>query len=87
MRFAALSCVISSSCSFACNQTNAILIQLGKVHYVSQEVHLTDETRSLTPAQLVVAGDIERRLLMAQCDELEALADAEKLGAVKMSQT
>jgi len=54
------------------------------VHYVSQEVHLTDETRSLTPAQLVVAGDIERRLLMAQCNELEALADAEKLDAVSV---
>jgi len=50
---------------------------------VSQEVHLTDETRSMTPAQLVVAGDIERRLLMAQCDDLEALADAENLDAVK----
>lgn len=73
------------SCSLFLKNKCAYLIFLNfssKVHYVSQEVHLTDETRSMTPAQLVVAGDIERRLLMAQCGELEALADAENLDAV-----
>jgi ATP-binding cassette subfamily F protein 3 len=49
------------------------------VHYVSQEVQLTEATRHLTPAQVVVAGDIERRLLLEECAELEALADEEQL--------
>ena len=55
------------------------------MHYVSQEVHLTDATRGLTPAQVVVAGDIERRLLMAECAELEHHADAGNLDAVSVA--
>jgi len=40
------------------------------VHYVSQEVKLTEEERIKTPIELVVAADIERTLL---CDELAIL--------------
>ena len=40
------------------------------VHYVSQEVKLTEEERVKTPIELVVAADIERTLL---CDELAVL--------------
>ena len=40
------------------------------VHYVSQEVKLTEEERIKTPIELVVAADIERTLL---CDELAML--------------
>jgi hypothetical protein len=46
---------------------------------------LTDATRRLTPAQVVVAGDIERRLLMAECAELERHADAGNLDAVSVT--
>uniref|UniRef100_A0A7S3TIU4 ABC transporter domain-containing protein n=1 Tax=Emiliania huxleyi TaxID=2903 RepID=A0A7S3TIU4_EMIHU len=43
------------------------------VHYVSQEVQLDEERLGWTPAQVVVHADVERRLLLAEAEELEAL--------------
>mmetsp|Transcript_24243 Transcript_24243/g.78964 ORF Transcript_24243/g.78964 Transcript_24243/m.78964 type:complete len:703 (+) Transcript_24243:134-2242(+) len=47
------------------------------VHYVSQEVELTDRTLSMTPLDLVVHADLERRLLI---EERDALIAAEAKG-------
>ena len=49
------------------------------VHYVSQEVHLSELTRVMTPAQCVLEADVERKMLMAQSAELQKLADAGEL--------
>lgn len=40
------------------------------VHYVSQEVKMTDESKQWTPVQMVVHADVERRLLLAESAEL-----------------
>lgn len=42
------------------------------VHYVSQEVQLNEKTLSMTPVDVVVNADVERRLLMEERDELIA---------------
>lgn len=49
------------------------------VHYVSQDVVLTDATMEQTPVQCVMAADIERRLLMDEAAELEAAANTDTL--------
>ena len=59
---------------------HALLFALRVLPFVRmQEVHLTDATRKLTPAQVVVLGDVERRLLMEECADLEARAEAGEL--------
>ena len=55
------------------------------VHYVSQEVSLTEASREMTPLAHVLAGDVERRELLAEAAALEEAAgsaDQERLGAV-----
>ena len=42
------------------------------VHYVSQEVHLSDVSRTQTPAQCVVDADVERKLLLQELAAFEA---------------
>ena len=44
------------------------------VHYVSQEVKLTDDQRTKTPIECVVSADIERALLSEELAKLEAQA-------------
>ena len=44
-------------------------------------MHLTEATRVLTPGELVVAADVERRLLLAEAASLDARADAGDLDA------
>ena len=44
------------------------------VHYVSQEVKLTEEERNKTPIELVVDADIERKLLCGELAVLEGMA-------------
>ena len=36
------------------------------VHYVSQEVHLSEQTQEMLPLECVVAADVERRLLLEE---------------------
>jgi len=43
------------------------------VHYVSQEVKLTEEERNKTPIELVVDADIERKLLCGELAVLEGM--------------
>mmetsp|Transcript_21509 Transcript_21509/g.44843 ORF Transcript_21509/g.44843 Transcript_21509/m.44843 type:complete len:720 (+) Transcript_21509:81-2240(+) len=45
------------------------------VHYVSQDVQLTDATRNMTPAQVVVEADVERKMLLEEVRELEEKAE------------
>ena len=47
------------------------------VHYVSQEVVLTEATLKMTPVEVVVNADVERRLLL---EERDALLAAEARG-------
>ena len=49
------------------------------VHYVSQEVSLTETQRQKTPCELVVDGDIERNLLTEEKSKLEDLASRGEL--------
>jgi ATP-binding cassette subfamily F protein 3 len=49
------------------------------VHYVSQEVHLSEKTKVMTPAQCVVEADVERRILLEEKATLDALADSGEL--------
>ena len=51
------------------------------VHYVSQEVHVSEETEEMLPGQCVVAADVERRLLLEESADLEARADRDELDA------
>jgi ABC-type Mn2+/Zn2+ transport system ATPase subunit len=51
------------------------------VHYVSQEVNLTDAQRVKTPVECVVDADIERSLLLGELAQLEALVATESLDA------
>ena len=49
------------------------------VHYVSQEVSLTEQTLAMTPTDVVINADVERRLLLEERDALiaaEASGDA-----------
>ena len=50
---------------------------LAQVHYVSQEVVLTEATLKMTPVEVVVNADVERRLLL---EERDALLAAEARG-------
>ncbi len=49
------------------------------VHYVSQEVSLTEKQRKKTPVELVVDADIERSLLVEEKAQLEELASSGEL--------
>ena len=51
------------------------------VHYVSQEVNLTEEQRGKTPVQCVVDADLERAMLLEESQELTRKADAGDLDA------
>ena len=57
------------------------------VHYVSQEVNISDEAAEWTPVAFVVHADVERRMLLAEKAELEKddddSADASRLNAVQ----
>ena len=46
------------------------------VHYVSQEVSLTEESLAMKPVEIVVRADVERRLLMQEAAELQAAEEA-----------
>ena len=48
------------------------------VHYVSQEVNLTDEQRRKTPVECVVDADVERTLLEDERELLEARANSDE---------
>ena len=43
------------------------------VHYVSQAVALSDEKKEMTAVQIVILADIERRLLLEEVAEFEAI--------------
>ncbi len=49
------------------------------VHYVTQDVQLTEVTRRQLPVDCVVAADIERRLLLNEAAELEVRANTDSL--------
>jgi len=51
------------------------------VHYVSQEVNLTEAQRNKTPVQCVVDADLERTLLLEELQQLTQRADAGDLDA------
>jgi ATP-binding cassette subfamily F protein 3 len=51
------------------------------VHYVSQEVNLTQAQRDKTPVQCVVDADLERTMLLEELNELTRKADAGDLDA------
>jgi ATP-binding cassette subfamily F protein 3 len=51
------------------------------VHYVSQEVNLTDAQRVKTPVEVVVDADIERTLLLQELVEMEQKIATESLDA------
>lgn len=44
------------------------------VHYVSQEVELSEEKKEMTAVEIVMLADIERRLLLEEVAEFEAAA-------------
>jgi ATP-binding cassette subfamily F protein 3 len=44
------------------------------IHYVSQEVSLTEADEGALPVDVVLAADVERRILLAELAELEAAA-------------
>ena len=48
------------------------------VHYVTQEVSLTDAQEDAVPAEVVLHADVERRLLLADVAEMEALEAREE---------
>lgn len=43
------------------------------VHYVSQEVELSEEKKEMTAVEIVILADIERRLLLEEVAEFEAI--------------
>jgi len=49
------------------------------VHYVSQEVNLTEAQRLKTPVEILVDADLERRLLLDESADLENKAAAGEL--------
>ena len=51
------------------------------VHYVSQEVNLTEAQREKTPVQCVVDADLERTMLLGESRDLTRRADAGELDA------
>ena len=52
------------------------------VHYVSQEVNLTQAQREKTPVQCVVDADLERTMLLDESRDLARRADAGELDAM-----
>ena len=48
------------------------------VHYVHQEVSLTEESLAMTPVEIVVNADVERRLLLAEAATFERAERAER---------
>jgi ATP-binding cassette subfamily F protein 3 len=51
------------------------------VHYVSQDVHVTESNRNMNAVDCVVAADVERRLLLQEAAELEVLSGGAGLDA------
>jgi ATP-binding cassette subfamily F protein 3 len=43
------------------------------MHYVSQEVQMTEEQGELTAVDVVLRADVQRRLLMEELEDLQAL--------------
>ena len=59
------------------------------VHYVSQEVNLSAVQKLKTPVDIVVDADLERKMLMEESAELDALSTADKLdveGAARLGE-
>ena len=51
------------------------------VHYVTQEVSLTDAQEDAVPAEVVLHADVERRILLADVAEMEAFEAREEKGS------
>ena len=66
--------------AFAARRVGEIPVNV-TVHYVSQEVNLTDAQRVKTPVEVVVDADIERTLLLQEVVEMEEKIAAESLDA------
>jgi ABC-type Mn2+/Zn2+ transport system ATPase subunit len=66
--------------AFAARRVGEIPVNV-TVHYVSQEVNLTDAQRVKTPVEVVVDADIERTLLLQELVELEEKIATESLDA------
>ena len=66
--------------AFAARRVGDVPAQVN-VHYVSQEVNLTEEQRNKTPVMCVVDADVERTLLKEEIAELEVMAGEGTLGA------
>jgi ATP-binding cassette subfamily F protein 3 len=66
--------------AFAARRVGEIPVNV-TVHYVSQEVNLTDAQRVKTPVEVVVDADIERTLLLQEVVELEQKIATESLDA------
>mmetsp|Transcript_28411 Transcript_28411/g.36747 ORF Transcript_28411/g.36747 Transcript_28411/m.36747 type:complete len:806 (-) Transcript_28411:246-2663(-) len=52
------------------------------VHYVTQDVHLTQSMSKMTPVEIVVLADIELRLLLSESKELDELAEKGELDEI-----
>mmetsp|Transcript_20548 Transcript_20548/g.33848 ORF Transcript_20548/g.33848 Transcript_20548/m.33848 type:complete len:753 (-) Transcript_20548:154-2412(-) len=66
--------------AFAARRVGDVPAQVS-VHYVSQEVNLTEDQRNKTPVMCVVDADIERTLLKEEIAELEVKASEGTLDA------
>jgi ATP-binding cassette subfamily F protein 3 len=66
--------------AFAARQVGEIPVNV-TVHYVSQEVLLTEEQSEKTPVECVVEADLERTLLLDELKGFELLAAAGELDA------
>jgi ABC-type Mn2+/Zn2+ transport system ATPase subunit len=66
--------------AFAARRVGEIPVNV-TVHYVSQEVNLTDAQRVKTPVEVVVDADIERTLLLQEVVEMEQKIATESLDA------
>ncbi|KAL7544466.1 hypothetical protein ACHAWF_007849 [Thalassiosira exigua] len=66
--------------AFAARRVGDVPAQVS-VHYVSQEVNLTEDQRNKTPVMCVVDADIERALLKEEIAELEVKASEGTLDA------
>ena len=66
--------------AFAARRVGEIPVNV-TVHYVSQEVNLTDAQRIKTPVEVVVDADIERTLLLQEVVEMEKKIATESLDA------
>jgi hypothetical protein len=49
------------------------------VHYVSQDVKLTEKSQDLTPIEIVLAADLERTLLLQELKQLEIMTQNDTL--------